>query len=116
MKTKLMTLFAALLLCAGTNAQSVATNGRTTKTLVAYFSWGGNTQHVAERIASLTGGTLFRIEPEKPYPAEYKPCTEVAKAEKGSRRPPGHQIESGELGNNTIPYSSVVPFGGGRPR
>ena len=38
MKTKLMTLFAALLLCAGTNAQSVATNGRTTKTLVAYFS------------------------------------------------------------------------------
>ena len=82
MKTKLMTLFAALLLCAGTNAQSVATNGRTTKTLVAYFSWGGNTQHVAERIASLTGGTLFRIEPEKPYPAEYRPCTEVAKAEK----------------------------------
>ena len=82
MKTKLMTLFAALLLCAGTNAQSVATNGRTTKTLVAYFSWGGNTQHVAERIASLTGGTLFRIEPERPYPAEYRPCTEVAKAEK----------------------------------
>ena len=40
------------------------------KILVAYFSWGGNTQHVAERIASLTGGTLFRIEPMKPYPTE----------------------------------------------
>ena len=25
---------------------------------------------------------LFRIEPEKPYPAEYTPCTEVAKTEK----------------------------------
>ena len=60
-----MTLFAALLLCAGTNAQSVATNGRTTKTLVAYFSWGGNTQHVAVRIASLTVGTLFRMERDK---------------------------------------------------
>ena len=98
MKTKLMTLFAALLLCAGTNAQSVATNGRTTKTLVAYFSWGGNTQHVAERIASLTGGTLFRIEPEKPYPAEYKPCTEVAKAEKEADARPAikSKVESWE--------------------
>ena len=93
-----MTLFAALLLCAGTNAQSVATNGRTTKTLVAYFSWGGNTQHVAERIASLTGGTLFRIEPEKPYPAEYKPCTEVAKAEKEADARPAikSKVESWE--------------------
>ena len=79
MKTKLMTLFAALLLCAGTNAQSVATNGRTTKTLVAYFSWGGNT-------------------PEKPYPAEYKPCTEVAKAEKEADARPAikSKVESWE--------------------
>ena len=110
-----MTLFAALLLCAGTNAQSVATNGRTTKTLVAYFSWGGNTQHVAERIASLTGGTLFRIEPEKPYPAEYKPCTEVAKAER-KPTPARPSNRKWRVGNNTIPYSSVVPFDGGRPR
>lgn len=50
--------------------------------LVAYFSWSGNTRHVAEYIARQTGGTLFRIEPEKPYPSEYVPCTEVAKAEK----------------------------------
>ena len=49
---------------------------------MAYFSWGGNTQKVAGHIVSLTGGTLFRIEPEKPYPTEYTPCTEVAKAEK----------------------------------
>lgn len=39
-------------------------------------------QKVAGHIASLTGGTIFRIEPEKPYPTEYTPCTEVAKAEK----------------------------------
>lgn len=38
MKTKFITLFASLLFCAGTNTQSVATNGGTTKTLVAYFS------------------------------------------------------------------------------
>lgn len=84
MKTKLMTLFAVLMCWTGTYAQNTTSNARSEakKILVAYFSWGGNTQHVAEHIASLTGGTLFRIEPEKPYPAEYTPCTEVAKAEK----------------------------------
>ena len=68
------------------------------KILVAYFSWGGNTQHVAERIASLTGGTLFRIEPEKPYPAEYTPCTEVAKTEKEANTRPAIKKQSRELG------------------
>ena len=77
-------------------------NGRTTKTLVAYFSWGGNTQHVAERIASLTGGTLFRIEPEKTVSRRIQALYRGSESRKGSRRPPGHQIESGELG--TIRY------------
>lgn len=85
MKTKLITLLAALLCCMAASAQTAPVKKQPEKKiLVAYFSWGGNTQHVAEHIASLTGGTLFRIEPEKPYPAEYTPCTEVAKAEKES--------------------------------
>lgn len=83
MKTILMILLTAFLFCAGTNAQIVTSDVQPAKKiLIAYFSWGGNTQHVAEHIATLTGGTLFRIEPEKPYPAEYTSCTEVAKAEK----------------------------------
>ncbi len=76
MKTKIITLI-ALLLMGGT---ALYAQGK--KTLVAYFSWSGNTQYVAEQIAKQTGGTLFRIEPAKPYPTEYKPCTEVAKKEK----------------------------------
>lgn len=83
MKAKLIALLAVLLFSTGVNAQSTSTNEEPNKKiLIAYFSWGGNTQHVAEHIAALTGGTLFRIEPEKPYPTEYTPCTEVAKAEK----------------------------------
>ena len=83
MKTKLIALLAVLLFSAGANAQNAPANEQPAKKiLIAYFSWGGNTQHVAEHIAALTGGTLFRIEPEKPYPTEYTPCTEVAKAEK----------------------------------
>ena len=34
------------------------------KTLIAWFSWSGNTQEIAERIARKTHGTLFRIERE----------------------------------------------------
>ena len=83
MKTKLIALLAVLLFSTGANAQNAPANEQPAKKiLIAYFSWGGNTQHVAEHIAALTGGTLFRIEPEKPYPTEYTPCTEVAKAEK----------------------------------
>ncbi|WP_299098623.1 flavodoxin [uncultured Alistipes sp.] len=83
MKEKLMMTFLAAVLCMTAAARPAPEKGADgKKILVAYFSWSGNTQHVAEHIASLTGGTLFRIEPEKPYPAEYRPCTEVAKAEK----------------------------------
>lgn len=51
------------------------------KILVTYFSWGGNTQHVAEEIADRTGGTLFRIETVNPYPTNYNECTDVAREE-----------------------------------
>lgn len=99
MKTKWMTLLSALLFCAVTNAQTVTADGQSAKKmLIAYFSWGGNTQHVAEHIATLTGGTLFRIEPEKPYPTEYTPCTEVAKTEKEADARPAikNKIENWE--------------------
>ena len=75
MKTKIIALLAMLLGVTNMYAQEH-------KILIAYFSWSGNTQHVAEYIAKETGGTLFRIDPVKPYPTEYTPCTEVAKKEK----------------------------------
>ena len=52
------------------------------KTLVAYFSWSGNTREVAQYIALKTGADEFEIIREKPYPVEYNACTEDAKAEK----------------------------------
>ncbi len=41
------------------------------KNLVAYFSWGGNTKSIAEKIHSQVGGDMFRIEPVTPYPSDY---------------------------------------------
>lgn len=41
------------------------------KILIAYFSWSGNTQYVAEKIHNTVGGDMFRIETETPYPSDY---------------------------------------------
>lgn len=45
------------------------------KALIAYFSWGGTTQRMAQQIQDITGADMFRIEPVVPYPTEYTPCT-----------------------------------------
>jgi flavodoxin len=52
------------------------------KTLVAYFSWSGNTEAAAKYIAQQTHADLFVIEREAAYPTDYDPCTEEAKTEK----------------------------------
>lgn len=66
------------------------------KILVAYFSRAGenyfggklryidvgNTEIAANKLKDLTGADLFKIEPKKPYAADYKTCVEEAIAEK----------------------------------
>lgn len=49
------------------------------KVLVAYFSWGGNTKSVAEKIQTITGGDIFELVAKTPYPADYHETTVVAK-------------------------------------
>lgn len=65
------------------------------KTLVAYFSHvgenlqnneiveltKGNTEVVAEKIADLTGGDLYKIEEEEPYPYKYDDCLRRSRRE-----------------------------------
>ncbi len=41
------------------------------KVLIAYFSWGGNTKHIAELIHTKAGGDIVRIETRDPYPTGY---------------------------------------------
>ena len=58
------------------------------KILVAYFSWGGTTQCMAQEIVRQTGANIFRIEPVVPYPTDYTECTEVAQEEKNNNARP----------------------------
>lgn len=58
------------------------------KILIAYFSWGGTTERMAQQVQAITGGDLFEIEPVVPYPTSYTPCTQVALEERDSNARP----------------------------
>ena len=49
--------------------------------LIIYYSWSGNTEHVAELIGRNTGGQLFSIKPVQEYPGTYGECVKQAKKE-----------------------------------
>lgn len=69
--------------------QQEAPTPEATKTLVAVFSWSGNTLQVAERINQLVESDLFRIEPAEPYAQDYNELLDIAQAEQDAdARPP----------------------------
>lgn len=80
MKKLLLIILPLLIICAGAafvfaqNNKNEVSNMTLTdkKILVAYFSWGGNTKIIAEKIHAQTGGDIFRIEPVTPYPDDYQ--------------------------------------------
>lgn len=85
------------------------------KVLVAYFSrtgenYGvgviekGNTEIIAEMIASKTVGDLFRIESVNAYPSGYDDCTEVAKEEKNSNARPELTASVTDFGDYDVIY------------
>jgi flavodoxin len=80
---KLITLFVACLTAANLNSQEM-----NRKTLIAYFSWGGNTREIAKQIQQQTGGDLFEIKTVKPYPGDYNECIDVAKKEQQANARP----------------------------
>lgn len=58
------------------------------KTLVAYFSWSGNTKEMASYIAEQTNGEIFEIQPKTPYPEDYQKTGDIAKEERDSNARP----------------------------
>ena len=48
-------------------SENVSNDNETQSTLIAYFSYTGNTEEVAQQIAEQTGGTLVEIERATPY-------------------------------------------------
>ena len=62
------------LLIGGLNAQS-------SKTLIVYFSWGGNTRTAANIIKNLTQADIFEVKTVEPYPSSYNDTVNQARKE-----------------------------------
>ena len=64
--------------------------------LVAYFSWSGNTEQMAQMIQEETGADLFEIEPATPYTDDYDTLLDVARQEQADNARPdvASQVEN----------------------
>ena len=63
------------------NADTAAGEGTA---LIAYFSWSGNTEAVAQEIQAQTGADLFEIVPAEPYTDDYDELLDIAQEEQSS--------------------------------
>ena len=66
--------------------------------LIAYFSWFGNTEQVAQIIQQETGGDLFEIAPATPYTDDYNELLNIAQQEQSDNARPelAGQVENWE--------------------
>lgn len=102
-----LALVFTLTACAQTNEAASTSNDTASsdnRILVAYFSWSGNTQTMAEHIAEQTGADLYAIEPETPYPEDYSECGDVALAERDSNARPA----IANLPDNLSDYDTIL--------
>jgi flavodoxin len=59
------------------------------KVLIAYFSWGGNTRGIAQKIRQQTGADIFEIQCVTPYSSNYNTCLDEAlRDQRANARPP----------------------------
>ncbi len=58
------------------------------KTLIAYFSWGGNTKGIAEEIQRQTGADLFEITLVNPYSDDYSTVLDEAQRDQNVQARP----------------------------
>ena len=83
----LMGLFASIS-CSSDNPANTEPEGNLSgdagKTLIVYFSWGGNTKTVANHIHDLIGGEIVEVETVIPYPDTYEEVTQIAQGELAS--------------------------------
>ena len=69
------------------------TAGDSSSVLIAYFSWSGNTEQVAQIIQQETGGDLFEIAPATAYTDDYNELLDIAQQEQSGLlrlQPPEH--------------------------
>ena len=74
------------------------TTGDSSSVLIAYFSWSGNTEQVAQIIQQETGGDLIEITPATAYTDDYNELLDIAQQEQSDNARPelAGQVENWE--------------------
>ena len=82
------------------------------KILVAYFSWSGNTQQLANWVVEKSDGELFRIVPEEAYASDFDGCADRAQTElrNGTRPPLSSHIEEEIMAEYDVSGKTIIPF------
>ena len=78
---KIISTVLGVLFTFASSAQAENTYFKGKKILIAYYSYSGNTQKIAEAIQHDVGGDLFQIRTEGSYPTEHNEMTAQAKKE-----------------------------------
>lgn len=69
---------AALFAAAGLDAVEI---GKGRKMLTVYYSWSGNTRHIADLVKKFTSSDILEIVPTEAYPSSYNRTVAIAKKE-----------------------------------
>ena len=88
----------------------------TSRLLVAYFSWSGNTREIANQIHKVVGGDLFEIVSVNKYPREYDETVEQARKELDADYRPELVSEVGNIGSYDVVYIGYPNWWGTVPR
>lgn len=86
--------------------------GEVGRTLIVYFSWGGNTQTVANEVHNLIGGDIVEVETVEPYPDSYEELRPIAYEELDNG---GRELKT--VVENMDEYDTLIvgsPIWGGR--
>lgn len=70
------------------NQNDSSTTETSSKSLVVYFSWSGNTENVAKSIQSQTDSDIFEIVPATPYSDDYDTVVDLAQEEQRNNARP----------------------------
>lgn len=71
-----------------TGSQTNTTGSGDGSILIAYFSWSGNTQGIAEEIQRQTGADLFEIQLVEPYSTDYNTVLDQAQRDQNEQARP----------------------------
>lgn len=102
-----------------TDSESSAPESEATQTgsksLVAYFSWSGNTENVAKSIQSQTDSDIFEIVPATPYSDDYDAVVDLAQAEQSEDARPAIADSIENIADYNVIYVGYPNWWGDMP-